>query len=324
MELEQFGFKHSSEILNSGISVLEDLEKGKIAPLKTRINVFNTAVGGIFPNDQITICGDNSIGVSSRVLTFIEDFLNPNLNPKYEDGIIVLYHQFQSSNWRTAIKLLSNKTKESANKIIEDIDKEKINKLKVITENYKIPLYITNKAITGRTLHDNIKKILKREEYEDYLIINVVDDVRLLTRVNYINEENMISEFMFLMESLKNNNNVINILVNKLKRTGNLGQKLPIDQDIIAHSAVLSSSDLVIACHRPGFYNERDFRLGKNKISTGISEGTDDLWIETILRNRYNTNKIITFKHNIQNGEFRDFNKEERARKFTEATYTFD
>lgn len=326
---ESFDFFHIKKILDSGLIDIRNIKSGKIPSLKSSIGGENKATGGFFPTDQVIILGDDGIGVSSRVLALIDDFINKDINPYYADKIVVLYNSWANAGWRDALRVLSLKSKQTVSDLLDinDIDIENSMKnLETLANKYSdIPIYINNKPTTGRGWETNTKTICKGYEGEK-LVINVIDNTRLLTRVNYTNEESLISDFLYLAQDVKNRYKTINIIVSPLKRDGfsskgqSLGAKIPTKLDILASPAVFTSSDIVLMCHRPGFYGDKEFRYGDTIVDTGLTNYTekdDDLWVEDLLKNKYAAPQTIFLKHSIKNGRFEQFTGTERAKKFT-------
>jgi hypothetical protein len=329
--LHGFDFKSAKEVFKEGIDTIKFINSGKIKPLITSIDTENEATGGLYPSDQMVIVGANSIGITTRVIAMIDDFLNPVINPTYENNIVVLYNSWEVAGWRNALKFLSLKSNRTVSDLL-DIQKQKelqhIQMMETLASKYdNLPLFINNKSNSAKGWETATKNIINR--FEGKTIINIVDNTKFLTRINFTNEESLVSDFMFMAHGMKNKFNCINIIVSSLRnsdfvKTISLGQKLPVPADVFAQSAVFSSSDIVVACHRPGFYGDTDFKISATMTAnTGlmdISAKDDYLWIQEYLKNKYGESRRIYIKHDVKNGRFRKFTDSERTHTFKSKT----
>lgn len=319
-------FKSAKEIFDIGLASIKSIHSGATRPLVTSIAAENETTGGLYPTDQMVIVGDNSIGLTSRVICMIDDFLNPEINPTFEDNIVVLYNSWETADWRNALKFLSFKSKQTVSELL-DIQKQKetqhITMMESLASKYdRTPLYINNRPTTGRAWETYTNNICNK--FKDKTIINIVDNTRMLSRVNFTNEESLISDFLYLAQNIKNTHKTINIIVSSLKGNGftkmpSALQKLPTANDVLAQNAVFGSSDLVLSCYRPGFYGEREFKISPTStVDTGLTQAgrDDDLWIEDFLKNKYGESRRIYIKHEVKYGRFRSFTDTEKRIKF--------
>lgn len=76
----------------------------------------------------------------------------------------------------------------------------------------------------------------------------------------------------------------------------------------------MQCSDVVIALHRPGFYNLKNFTIGDDTFDTGLTAvgaGDDDLMIEVVLKNRNGNPGLIAINHNIKYNQFSNLIKKD-------------
>lgn len=325
--LHGYNFKSAKEVFKEGLETIKFIHSGKVRPLITSIKAENDATGGLYPSDQMVIVGNSSIGVTTRVVAMIDDFLNVEINPTYKDNIVVLYNSWEIAGWRNALKFLSLKSNQTVSDLL-DIQKQKekkhIEMLETLASRYNdLPLYINNKNNSTKGWESATKAICSK--FEGKTVINIVDSTKFLTRVNFTNEESLVSDFLFSAHNIKKTYNTINIIVstaktNDFSKSVSLGQKLLTPIDVVAQTAVFGSSDIVMACNRPGFYNETEFKIGNGQVAktglTDMSSKDDDLWIEEFLKNKYGENRKVFIKHEVKNGRFRSFTDIERNHTF--------
>jgi len=325
--IENLNYISPKTVLNKGISVLKRIHSGELRPLKTSIDKENELTGGFYPTDQIAIVGKSKSGKSTRLLAMIDDFINPELNPTYENKIIILYNSWEISAWRNSLKLLSSKASKSMDELLDyhvEMKEEQIKMLELLASKYyDKPLFTNSNSSSARSWYENALQVAQR--FKKHTVLIATDHTRLLTQANMASEESLITQMMHLSVKLKNEQETINMFLSQLNRNyennartrgGQLGETLPTADDIFGADSVNQSSDIVMALHRPGMYNLVDFPFKEKRILTGFNtpEG-DDLLIENFIKHRHSKEGVLAIKQILKYGQYREFTDRERTDK---------
>jgi replicative DNA helicase len=326
--LEKFNFNSPKTIFNKGLDVLKRINSGQLRPLLSSIGLENNLTGGYYPTDQLAIVGKSRSGKSTRLLSLIDDFINPVINPTYENKLIILYNSWEISAWRNSLKLLSKQASKSMEELLDyhvEMKKEQIVMLEQLAEKfYDKPLFINSNSTSARNWYDTNVNIAER--FPNHTILIATDHTRLITMGNITSEEALITQMMHYSVKLKNEKETINIFLSQLNRNyetnsrtrgGVLGEALPTSDDIFGADSVNQTSDIIMALHRPGLYNLYDFPFQGKRIRTGLGSNgeEDDLLIENFIKHRHSKEGVIAIKQILKYGQYREFNTQEKLER---------
>jgi replicative DNA helicase len=318
------GYVLVSEAFNQAFDIIKDIMDGKLIPLKTSVNKENEMLRGLLPADQLVIAARSGVGKTSKAIALIDDFFNEELNPHYAKRLVLLYDSWELSGWRSAVKLLSLRSKLTAGEILnwdEKLTMEQFEHLKTLSERY------VGKLFYIRDYSDNVdewmlrkQKAAKQFPFPEYQIVNLIDHARLVTAENNESEERLLSNLMKASVRQRKRGNQINVFLSQMNRNienttkdrTDIGNQLPVSSDIFGSDAIFQCSEFVIALHRPGFYNLTEFKLSHSqRYKTGLSqigENDDTLLVEVVLKNRNGETGIMLLEHDVKYNEFRDIN----------------
>jgi replicative DNA helicase len=325
-ELEDLNFIHVKHIMDKGIDVLERIANGQLAPLKTSIEGENRLYS-LYPTDQMVIAGKPGSGKTTKLLASFRDYLNPDINPTYEDKIVIAYNSWELSAFRNSIKLLSSAAKKTINEILDQqelIEKEQLEALKILAHEFNdVPLYINDKSTTARSWYDSNAKIAEMCKKERKTLITATDHTRLVTASNAISEEQLITGLMHMSVKLKNTHETINIILSQLNRNyeinakmkGIVGEELPREDSIFGAESVFQTSDVVTILHRPALFNLSSFTINNTKFKVFNSNQEDDLLLSNVVKSRFGKIGVVIIKHELKYGRFRSFTENELAIK---------
>lgn len=309
------GYQHINDVVNETNKHLKDFREGKISPIKTRSKKEQEKIGGFLPGEQITLAGRTGTGKSAFVLKWLEDFVDPILNPTTYDKTIVLFDSWEMKPWRHMIRLYSGQLEQDVKTILDyhkRMQDDMFQKVIMTGDRYrKMPIFFDNVSHTVADWAE--KKKMVRDRFPDYLIINIVDHTRLVTSKNEKSEQELLHGFVTTGMKLKVEFDFINIFLSQMNRnieTGanreNAGQHLPISSDIFGADSVFQASDAVIALHRPGFYGLtqwENYPTGK----TADPNSEDNLLLECVLKQRDGWTGTLMRRHNLAINQIYDY-----------------
>lgn len=321
-DLSDVGYTHIKKSIEQTNQKIEEIRSGKLKPLLTSSAKEQKRIGGFFPSDQIVIAGRTGTGKTSFILSWLHDFVNSELNYHYKNKIILLFDTWEMPDWRLVLRLYSNKLGVSVKEILnynEPIPLEQFERIRLIGKDMQHhPVFFNLYSTNVTTWYDRKRKI--RDKYPDYLILNIVDHTRLVTKASEKTEEALITNLMLAGMKLKNENNMINIFLSQMNRNiesgksdrKEIGNTLPIASDIFGADSVFQCSDVVIALHRPGMYGLENFEAGSgNYIPTGLDPNNpakeDNLLIECVLKQREGWTGNILRKHKLAHNLIEDY-----------------
>jgi replicative DNA helicase len=302
------GYKHINQSVEDTNKKIQQIRDGLLFPIRTSSNKEQDKIGGYFPTDQIVIAARTGTGKTSKVLSDIRDFVNPELNPGYKGKLIVLYDTWEMPDWRNILRFYSRDAEMQVKQLIDYKNKltnENFERIKAIGESLKgFPIYFSNFSQSVDKWYETKKKA--QAKFPNHTIINVVDHTRLVTKVNERSEEELISSLMIKGMKLKNEESQINIFLSQMNRNiensanrGELGKNTPIASDIFGADSVFQCADVVMALHRPGMYGLTQFDGLPTGIVANNPDKYDDLLIECILKQRDGWTGNLTMRHNL-------------------------
>lgn len=325
-ELKDLNFIHLKHIMTKGIDVLERIKSGELAPLKTSI-VGENRLYSLYPSDQFVLAGKPGSGKTTKMLASFKDYLNPEINPAYENKIIIAYNSWELSAWRNSLKILGSKAKKSMQELLEYneiIKTDQLETLKKLAGEFKdVPLFINDKSSTARSWYDNNVKVAQLCKREKKTLITATDHTRLVTASNATSEEQLITGLMHFGVRLKNEYETINIFLSQLNRNyeinarlkGAVGEELPKEDSIFGAESVYQSSDVVSILHRPYLYKLSKFNINGQNYNVLNSEKEDDLLLENVVKSRYGDVGVVVIKQNLKYGEYTSFTATELGEK---------
>ena len=246
------GYTHINKSIEETNRKIQLIREGLLFPIRTSSNKEQDKIGGYFPSDQIVIAARTGTGKTSKVLSDIRDFVNPQLNPGYNGKLIVLYDTWEMPDWRNILRFYSRDAEMQVKELINYRDKltnENFERIKLIGNQLKdFPIYFSNFSQSVNDWYEGKKKA--QAKFPNHTIINVVDHTRLVTKVNERSEEELISNLMIKGMKLKNEENQINIFLSQMNRNiessanrGELGKNTPIASDIFGADSVFQCAD---------------------------------------------------------------------------------
>ncbi len=308
INLDDENYVHISRSVDETNRKIEQIRNGELFPIRTSSKKEQDKIGGYFPSDQVVIAARTGTGKTSKVLSDIKDFVNPEINPGYTGKLIVLYDTWEMPDWRNILRMYSRNAEVQVKELIDyqrRLSIENFERIKMIGEQLKgYPIYFSNFSQNVKTWYENKKKVQKK--FPNHTIINVVDHTRLVTKSTEKSEEELISNLMISGMKLKNEENQINIFLSQMNRNiensanrEGLGKNLPIASDIFGADSVFQCADVVIALHRPGMYGLTDFEGTPTGVVKNNPDKYDDLLLECILKQRDGWTGVLQMKHNL-------------------------
>lgn len=314
------GYEHIDISFDKAFQYIDDVRFGRLIPLLTSLKAENELLRGLLPTDQLTIAARTGMGKSSRAIHMMNDFLDVNINPSYKDRLIILYDSFEMASWRNALKLLSIKSEKTVHDLLNYEDKmkqEQFDSLKMISQQFKgCPLYIKEYSESVSEWINTKAEIAKKYPYPKYQIVNILDHCRLIVNDTNSTEEQLLNRLMKSSIRVKKQHNMINIFLSQMNRKieddatkdSDVGKRLPMASHIFGSDSIFQASDMVMALHRPGFYNLKTFEMNGSILHTGLtSESTDNLMIEVVMKNRNGNVANLVINHDIKYNKFSNF-----------------
>lgn len=302
------GYEHISKTVADTNKHLQDFRDGKINPIKTKSKKEQEKIGGFLPGEQITVAGRTGTGKSAFILQWMQDFINPIINPETAADTIILFDTWEMLPWRHMLRLYSSRIEWEVKRILDykkQLDEESFRRVQALGELFKNQsVYFSHVSQNVEEWGDTKKRI--RDKYPDKTIINIVDHTRLVTPTTEKSEQELIHKFMVKGMKLKLELDMINFFISQMNRNiesgaanrESIGRNLPVSSDIFGADSVYQCSDAVIALHRPGFYGLTDWE-GIPTGKTTDPNSSDDLMIECILKQRDGWTGNLTMRHNL-------------------------
>ncbi len=313
-------YRHIKDVGVETVKLIDDVRSGRIYPILTSSKKENTNIGGFYPGDQVIIASRTGMGKTAYIINRMTDMVDPVINPKYKDKCIILFDNWEMSDSRSLLRMVSKAEKESVKSLLDyqnkmtdlkfEAVKTAINKLS------DYPIYFSNYSTNVEQWKRNKRAI--QEKFPNHTIINIVDHTRLITKGDEYNEEQLITNLANAGIDVKKRYDQINIFLSQMNRnieTGNkdrttLGSVLPVSSDIFGSDGLFQSAELVLALHRPGFYGLREFKYKGFSVETGLTDdpnSEDNLLIVCILKQRDGRLTNILLKHNLAINEIIDY-----------------
>lgn len=317
--IKQLGYDHVKTSTKKLYNKLVDIHEGRYQPILTSLDAEREAFNGFYPSDQIVIPARSGMGKSAKLISLIDDFTNLNINYLWKDKLILLYDSFEMVDWRNVLRMLSRELNLPIKQILttyaSNLNNERQEKIKILSRGINNrPIYISRNYPNVLQWEQTKSKIC--ESYPNHTIINLVDHTRLITKSTENKEEELITGLMNAGMRIKKKYECINIFLSQLNRNietdtsgSKLGKRLPIASDIFGSDAVFQTADIVMALHRPGYYGLQEFELNGKLYPTGLSMSskTDNLMIQSILKNRDGDTPNIVVKHDLSINKFYNY-----------------
>ena len=261
---------------------IREERSGKQLGLRCRFSKLNIAIGRYFRFKQVTsINGLSGHGKSTLLNMILEDFLNPSLNSKFTDPVIIVHNTWEmvpedevirglaSKVEKSHLYLLSSEFNGETNKYntVTDLELEKF--FDILDKEEDKDHYYFDEATTLKGIIENIKAAIhfyqskyaeeiERGDKKSIPKVVVALDHTLLT----IGEKGeTINDIMFglarLAIYLKKKGYMVlfigqlNNEIEKLERIRNPEGHFPIKSDIYAQAQLFNACDTVLTIHQP-------------------------------------------------------------------------
>jgi len=311
------GYRHISGVVDEAKQKMLDIRSGKFKPLFTSSKKETDKIGGFYPSDQLVIAARPGTGKTAYLIKMMKDFVDVNINPFYQNKLMILYDSWEMASWRNILRMISREKSVEVKALLDHakaMEEERFNTLVAVADTFRnYPIFISSQPTTAFQWKENKKKI--QGMYPDKYIVNFFDHTRLVLKGEEAKEEERLTALMFGGVELKNNFNMVNVFLSQMNRnieTGvnreKIGANSPVSSDIFGGDSVYQAADVVIALHRPGIYGLERFE----DIPTGIDKNNpdkpDDLLVECILKQREGWTGNLYMKHNLAHNKIEDYN----------------
>lgn len=309
------GYSHISVAVDEANKKLRDIREGRLRPILTSSKKETEKIGGIFEGEQIVFAARTGTGKTAKVIQFIQDAVDPKINPDFAERGIVLFDSWEMMAWRNVLRMYSREHELTVKQILDaqkQMMQDAFDRIALVSQKFRNhPIYFSN---VSQNVNDWIAtKRRIRKEFPNNILMNVVDHTRLVTKSNEKSEEEMITNLMKAGMKVKLEDNYINVFLSQMNRaieTGvvraEIGNNLPVSSDIFGSDGVFQCADLVVASHRPGFYGLKTF----DKMPTGKTDdpnSTDNLMIDVVLKQRDGWTGNILKRHNLAINKIEDY-----------------
>ena len=331
MENQKFasieGYSHISTVVGKAQAMMDKVRSGEIKPLQTSLRKEQEKIGGYYPSDQVVIAGRTGTGKSAKMLSDILDFCNVDINPTYQDDMIILLDSYEMADWRNVLRMISRRGEVEAKALLDyakRLTEERYKFLRDIGEQFRhLPIYITNKPLKPSAWEEQKKQI--QGKFPKKKIVNVYDHSRLgLKEDDVKKEEEHISGLMFRGIYLKNNFDMLMFWLSQMNRNietnisrDKLGTYLPVASDIFGSDAVFQCADVVYALHRPGMYKVAEFEGIPTGYDPERPEKNDHLLLEVVLKQREGWTGNLLLGHNLAHNKVYDLELVPPSRQLT-------
>lgn len=302
-------YESISKVVEDTNRHLQDFRSGKISPIKTRSKKEQDKLGGFLPGEQITLAGRTGTGKSAFILKWMEDFVNPQLNPTTFDKTILLFDSWEMLPWRHMLRLYSGKLEQDVKTILDyqkRMQADMFERVLRTGDNFKdLPIFFSHVSQTVKDWADTKRNI--RDRFPKHTIINIVDHTRLVTKENEKSEQELLHGFVTEGMKLKLEIDCINFFLSQMNRNiesgsasrDTIGRNLPVSSDIFGADSVFQASDAVVALHRPGFYGLQEWEGIPTGKEAGNPDSEDHLLLECILKQRDGWTGTLSMRHNL-------------------------
>lgn len=309
------GYNHISLVVDEANKKRLDIKEGRLRPILTSSKKETEKIGGIFEGEQVVFAGRTGTGKTAKVIHFIEDAVNPKINPDFAARGIILFDSWEMMAWRNVIRMYSREHSLTVKQILDtqkQMMEDMFNRITIVSQKFRNhPIYFSNISQNVPTWVSNKKKI--RKMFPEALLMNVVDHTRLVTKNNEKSEEELITNLMKAGMIVKLEDNYINIFLSQMNRAietasmrSDVGKNLPISSDIFGSDGVFQCADIVVASHRPGMYGLKTFD-GMPTGKTDDPESVDNLLIDVVLKQRDGWTGNILKRHNLAINKIEDY-----------------
>lgn len=320
------GYSHISSVVSETNKRLQDIRQGLIKPIVTRSKKETEKIGGFFLTDQVVLAARTGMGKTAKVLNMMGDFVDPTVNPHYAEDIIILYDSWEMPGWRNMLRFYSRANKLTVKELLDyqkALDDERFQRILQISKQFEgQPIYIRSISQSSHEWYESKCRI--QDANPKKKIVNIVDHSRLVSKTNENSEEALITGFMKIGMKLKIEQDQLNIFLSQMNRAvetagkrEDMGKATPVSSDIFGSDGVFQCADVVLALHRPGYYNLVDWEgLATGKVA-GDPNASDYLMIECILKQRDGWTGNLAMYHDLAHNQFFDTIEELREYKQT-------
>ena len=309
------GFNHISLAIDQANKRLQDIREGRLKPLLTSSKKETEKIGGFFEGDQIVIAGRTGTGKSAKIMTMIQDFLDPTINPEYAEDAIIIFDSLEMQDWRNVLRMYSRENELTVQTILDTQRRMQQDAFdRIIANSSKFrnkAIYFNNSSRTVSEWVERRKAI--RRQFPKKKLIGILDHTRLVAKSNEKSEEELITALMKAGMKIKLEDDYINFFLSQMNRAietaslrSDVGKHLPISSDIFGADSVFQCADIVIASHRPGFYGLKEFD-GMPTGKTDDINSVDHLLIDVVLKQRDGWTGNILKRHNLALNKIEDY-----------------
>lgn len=308
-------YQHINHVVDETNQHLKDFRSGKVSPIRTSSKKEQDKIGGFLPGEQITLAGRTGTGKSARVLCWMKDFVDENINPITAKDTIILFDSWEMLPWRHMLRLYSGSLEMDVKTILDykkQMQEDAFNRVLLTGDEFRGKnIYFSHLSQKVGNWADSKRRI--RDKFPDATIINIIDHTRLVTKGNETSEQELLHNLVTTGMKVKLELNMLNIFLSQMNRNiesgangrENVGKHLPISSDIFGADSVFQASDAVVALHRPGFYGLREWE-GIETGKTEDPESNDHLMIECVLKQRDGWTGNLTLRHNLAHNKIED------------------
>lgn len=315
MEVE--GYKHISNVSKIALERINKIRNGELVPILTSSKKENEKLGGMYSGEKIVIAARTGVGKTAYVIDRIDDYTNWQINPHWENKVIILFDSLEMADWRLVLRMISKQEQNTVQSLIDynnKMSQERFNIVNAISEKFASkPIYISN--VSNGIPKWKADKLAKSQKYPNHQIINILDHTRLITKTNERSEEELITSLMNAAIDISNQTGQIFIFLSQMNRNiesnsgdrSKIGLNTPIASDIFGSDGLYQGADTVIALHRPGMYNLEEFQGVQTGYNASYPDADDYLMVECILKQRDGWVGNLLMEHNLAHNKIFDY-----------------
>lgn len=295
------GMSHISEVVEETNQRLYRFKTGQLKPLKTFSKKLDSAIGGFYPGDQITIAARPGVGKSAFVNVLVDAIENNNKDTK----TVILYFSLEMANYSQVIRLYSKETgitSKALQSAWEPLPEDSWNNVLKMSDRLKNRnIFFRDHKVTRYSWRKTMEEAF--EKFRGHQLVSIVDHTRLITKMGgEKSEEEKITEFMADAVEFKNQTDSINIFLSQLNRNIEsasgadreaVGKSAPRLTDIFGSDAVGQFSTLVLGLHRPEKYLVNPF------VYAGETYDTRNFLPVFLLKQRDGEEGMIPLYHDL-------------------------
>lgn len=228
------GMSHISEVVEETNQRLYRFKTGQLKPLKTFSKKLDSAIGGFYPGDQITIAARPGVGKSAFVNVLVDAIENNNKDTK----TVILYFSLEMANYSQVIRLYSKETgitSKALQSAWEPLPEDSWNNVLKMSDRLKNRnIFFRDHKVTRYSWRKTMEEAF--EKFRGHQLVSIVDHTRLITKMGgEKSEEEKITEFMADAVEFKNQTDSINIFLSQLNR--NIESASGADREAVGKSA---------------------------------------------------------------------------------------